>query len=156
MNIKSVALAAAVAAAAFAAPASANETRVEARGGVVWSNGSEEAIAGIGAGYDFDLGKGGFAGVEVTADKILTSNTRVTVGFNGRAGAKLDGGTKLYAIGGYQTKPCQFCEESWSAGAGVEVPFGEKLYGKVEYRHFFVGSGLSDFDGALAGIGVRF
>ncbi|MBD3730739.1 MAG: outer membrane beta-barrel protein [Sphingomonadales bacterium] len=156
MKIKSVALAAAVAAIAISAPAYANETRVEARGGVVWDGGDSDATAGVAAGYDWDLGAGAFGGVEVSADKVLTSNTRVSFGTSARVGAKLDGGTKLYAIGGYQTKPCAGCEDSWTAGAGAEVPFGDKFYGKVEYRHFFVGNGFSDYDGALAGVGIRF
>lgn len=156
MKFKSVALAAAAAAIAVSVPASANEGRIEARGGVVWDSGDEEAVAGVAAGYDWDLGTGAFAGVELTADKVLTSNTRISVGANGRIGAKLESGAKFYAIGGYQTKPCQFCEEAWTGGAGAEFPFGEKLYGKVEYRHFFTGGGLSDYDAALAGLGVRF
>ena len=154
--MRKIAMAACIALAAAAAPAHANEGRVEARGGITWANGVEEGIAGVAGGYDFDLGTGAFAGVELSADKILTSNTRVTVGGNVRLGGKLEGGTKLYAIGGYQTKPCQFCEESWSAGAGAQVPFGESLYGKVEYRHFFVGKGIPDFNAAIVGIGVRF
>ncbi len=158
--MRKIAIALGVAAAAISTPAlaqdSSGEARVEARGGIVWANGNEEAIGGVAAGYDWDLGEGGFAGVEVTADKILANNTRVTFGGNVRAGAKLDGGTKLYAIGGYQTKPCATCEEAWSAGAGAEFPFGDSLYGKVEYRHFFVGNGVPDFNAAVAGIGVKF
>lgn len=158
--MRKFAIALATAATLVATPAfaqdSAGEARVEARGGIVWDGSDSEAIAGIAAGYDFDLGSSAFVGGEVTADKILTDDTQVTFGFNGRVGAKLGGGTKLYGIGGYQTKSCDLCEESWTAGAGAEVPFGEKLYGKVEYRHFFVGNGFSDYDAAVAGVGLRF
>ena len=35
---------------ALATPALANEARVEARGGVIWDQGDEEAIAGVAAG----------------------------------------------------------------------------------------------------------
>ena len=60
---------------AFATPAMANEARVEARGGVIWSNGDSEDTWGVAAGYDFDLGTTAFAGVEVSGDKIGTSGT---------------------------------------------------------------------------------
>lgn len=158
--MRKITLAVAAAATAFAVPAmaqdAAGEARVEARGGIVWDGSDLDAIAGVAAGYDFDLGSSAFVGAEATADKILNSGTIVTFGFNARAGAKLDGGTKLYAIGGYQTKPCDLCEGSWTAGAGAQVPFGDQFYGKVEYRHFFVGNGFSDYDAAVAGVGVRF
>lgn len=158
--MRKFAIALATAATLISAPAfaqdAAGQARVEARGGIVFDGDDSDAIAGIAAGYDFDLGSSAFVGGEVTADKILADDTDITLGFNGRLGAKLAGGTKLYGIGGYQTKPCDLCEESWTAGAGAEVPFGQNLYGKVEYRHFFVGNGFSDYDAAVAGIGVRF
>lgn len=147
---------AAAAAALAATPALANEGRVEARGGIVFGSGDSEAVAGVAAGYDFDLGTGAFAGVEVSGDKILQDNSRIVFGATGRVGAKLSGGTKLYADAGYSSKPCRFCEDAIHAGAGVEVPFGTSLYGKLAYRHFFVGNGFSDYDSVVAGIGVRF
>lgn len=149
-------ISAALVSAAFATQASANEARIEARGGVVFANGSSEAVAGAAAGYDFDLGDKGFVGVEVSGDKIIEDNTRISLGLSARAGMKIGERAKLYAVGGYQTKPCQFCEESWSAGAGLEVPFGKKLYGKVEYRHYFLDQGFSDYNSVVAGLGVRF
>jgi hypothetical protein len=141
---------------AIASPALANEARVEARGGIVWGSGDSEAVAGAAAGYDFDLGGSAFAGVEASADKILTDNTRFSFGFGGRIGAKLGDSGKLYVASSYQTKPCRFCEESVSLGAGYQHSFGQKLYGKVEYRHYFVGNNTSDYNAAVAGLGVKF
>ena len=141
---------------AVASPALANETRVEARGGVIWDGGDSEAIAGAAVGYDFDLGSAAFAGAEISADKILEDNTRVSFGFTGRLGAKLSEAGKLYVNGGYSTKPCGSCEDSIHAGAGYQHNFGQSLYGKVEYRHYFVDSGVSDPDAVVAGIGLRF
>jgi len=151
-----IAISLAAAAIAAASPALANEARVEARGGVLWSGGSSEGVAGVAAGYDFDLGPGMFAGVEVSGDKVLESNTRVSAGIGGRVGAKFGTGSKIYAASSYQTKPCGGCEDSWTAGAGFQQAFGQKLYGKVEYRHFFVGNGFKDYNAALAGVGVKF
>ncbi|VWX51826.1 hypothetical protein [Novosphingobium sp. 9U] len=155
--IRAVAIAAATlgSCAVLSAPALANEARIEARGGVVWAAGDSEAIAGVAAGYDFDLGGSGFVGAEVSADKILTDDTRFLFGLGGRAGMKLGENGKLYAAAAYQTKPCRYCEESVSLGAGYQHAFG-KLYGKVEYRHFFVGDDLPDYNAVVAGLGMRF
>ncbi len=53
--------------AAFAAtPAYAEgEGRIEARGGIAFAGGTSEAFAGIGGGYDFDLGGKAFIGLDV-------------------------------------------------------------------------------------------
>lgn len=148
-------LLAAAASLVAATPALANEARVEARGGIVWSQGDSEAIAGIAAGYDYDLGSAAFVGAEVSADKILTDGTRVTFGFNGRGGAKLGENGKLYVVGGYNTKNCEFCDGTWTLGGGYQHSFGN-LYGKVEYRHFFVKDGAPDFDAVAVGLGTKF
>ena len=37
---------------AIATPAMANEARIEARGGVIWANGTSEDVWGAAAGYD--------------------------------------------------------------------------------------------------------
>lgn len=141
---------------AVASPALANEARVEARGGVIWGQGDSEAVAGIAAGYDFDLGSNAFAGVEVSGDKVLESNTRVAFGFTGRAGAKISDAGKLYATGGYTTKFARFGDDSLHLGAGYQHAFGDKFYGKVEYRHYFFDHGVADPDAVVAGLGVRF
>jgi outer membrane immunogenic protein len=145
-----------VAAAAAVSPALANEARFEGRGGVIWSGGNSEGIAGVAAGYDWDLGDNAFAGLEVSGDKILESNTRVSLGVGGRVGAKLGEAGKLYVVSTYQTKPCKFCEESVSAGAGYQHAFGESLYGKIEVRHNFVGNGVKDSNTVAVGIGTKF
>lgn len=138
-----------------ATPALANELRVEGRGGVIWDGGDSEGIAGIAAGYDYDLGESAFVGAEVSADKILEGGTKVSFGFGARAGAKLGAG-KLYAAGSYQTEPCDLCQDAWTLGAGYQHNFGSNLYGKVEYRHYFVKNTSNDPDSVVAGIGLRF
>ncbi|AZI34797.1 hypothetical protein NT2_02_04000 [Caenibius tardaugens NBRC 16725] len=139
-----------------ATPALANEARVEARGGVIWNGSDSEAIAGVAAGYDADVGQKTFVGVEVSADKILTDHTRFAFGASARAGVKTGESGKLYAVGGYATKPFKYGEESFNLGAGYQHNFGKNFYGKVEYRHNFVGNGWTDTDVAVAGLGVRF
>jgi len=124
-------LIAAVAIGAAATPALANETRVEARTGVIWGGGDTEATAGV-----------------------LTSNTKTAVGFSGRLGAALPI-AKVYATGGYTTEFCNSCSGKWHAGLGTELPLGPMLYGKAEYRHYFADNNPSS-NAVLAGIGVKF
>lgn len=143
------------ASAALATPALANEGRVEARGGVYWTQGYTQATAGIAAGYDYDLGSAAFGGVEVSADKVLDSGTKVAFGFTGRLGAKLGAG-KLFADGGYTTEPCTGCDGSWHAGAGYEHGFGGNLYGKLGYRHYFTKNGAPDSNVVAIGLGTKF
>lgn len=140
---------------AVASPALANESRVEARGGVIWNNGQEEAIAGVAAGYDVDLLPNAFIGAEVSADKILTSNTRIAVGVGARVGARLGEAGKLYGTGGWTSKNCRACDDSIHLGAGYQHNFGTNLYGKVEYRHYFFDN-ASDPDAVMVGVGMRF
>ena len=154
--MRTVLLSLAAVAAIVATPALANEARVEARAGVLWTNGSSEGVVGAAVGYDFDLGSKAFAGVEVSGDKILDSAAnRVAFGFTGRLGVKPSDNDKLFLAGGYTTKPCQFCADSEHFGAGWEHKFGP-IYGKVEYRHFFTNQGLPDFDSVVGGIGINF
>lgn len=141
---------------AVATPALANEARVEVRGGVVWMGGSSEDTWGAAAGYDFDLGDSAFAGLEVSGDKIGTSGTIVSWGFNARLGIKAGAGTRVFAAGGYQTKWCSFCLGQADLGAGVEQNVGSKVYVKAEYRHLFSHSYMPSSDALVAGVGMRF
>lgn len=147
----------AAAAAVVATPALANEARVEARGGIIWSAGDSEATAGAAIGYDFDLGTSAFVGAEVSGDKILVSNTKVAFGFTGRVGAKISEAGKLYANGGYTTEFCNGCSGAYHAGAGYQHNLGTQLYAKAEYRHFFPEQNfVSDSDAVSVGLGLRF
>lgn len=145
-----------VAAFAFASPALADEARVEVRGGVFFGGGVTQDVYGVAAGYDYDLKGSGFVGVEVSADKVATSGTTVAFGASGRLGLKASTGTRLYVEGGYTSKICSSCEHAIHAGAGFEQNIGNNVYGKLGYRHFFVGQGIPDFDAAVVGLGVRF
>jgi outer membrane immunogenic protein len=141
---------------ALASPALANDTRVEVRGGAIWSNGTTEDTWGAAAGVDFDLAPRTFAGVEVSGDKIGQTGTKVAWGVTGRLGIKPAPGTRLYATGGYTTEPCAGCESSWHAGAGAEQNVAGPFYVKAEYRHYFVGNLVPDSDAVVGGVGMRF
>ncbi|MFZ1741550.1 MAG: hypothetical protein WAT93_01785 [Pontixanthobacter sp.] len=145
-----------VAVAAVSTPAMAGEGRVETRGGIAWANGNEEAVAGVAAGYDFDLGQeesgSVFFGVEGSADKILTSGSQVVWGTTARLGAKVGDGGKLFATAGYTFGDG---EDVPHLGAGYEQKLGDSgVYLKAEYRHFF--SDFVDVNTAVAGVGFKF
>jgi hypothetical protein len=155
MRIALVSLAA-LAAVTAAQPALANEARLETRGGVIWDGSDSDAIAGVAAGYDHDLGDKLFVGVEGSADKVLTDGTRVSWGAGGRVGAKVTPGSKLYALAGWQSKPCSTCNSAVGVGGGWQQDFGSKLYGKVEYKHLLIGDNTTDADVGLVGVGMKF
>lgn len=143
--------AASLAAIAVAAPAQANEGRVEVRGGPIWVLDESEATLGVAAGYDFDLGSSAFVGGEVSADKVLVDGADVYFGFTGRVGTKLGERGKLFAAGGYTVGEG---EDVPHLGAGYEHRLGGSLYVKGEYRHFF--SDVADGDALAVGLGVKF
>ena len=140
----------AAAAAIAATPAAANEGRFETRAGVLWAGGEEEFLAGIAAGYDFDVSESVFVGVEASGDKVFVQDFDVVWGATARAGAKLGDG-KLFATGGYS-----FVEgdDMPHLGAGYEHKVTDTTYLKVEYRHFF--GDVVDANTVAAGIGINF
>lgn len=138
-----------------ATPALANEARVEVRGGAIWDHGDTQGIVGAAAGYDFDVGTSLFVGPEVSGDKVLEDNTRISLGLGGRVGLKMGAG-KLYAVSAYQTKFCRYCDDSVSLGGGYQHSLGTSLYGKVEYRHYFFDHHYSEPDAVTVGVGMKF
>jgi hypothetical protein len=112
-----LALLAAAGVLAAAAPAMANEARLEIHSGVIWNHDSNDATIGAAAGYDYDLNKLAFVGAEVSADKILAGvYNRVDFGFTGRAGVKINN-SKLYGLAGYSTTPAAAAAAAGSSAA---------------------------------------
>jgi outer membrane immunogenic protein len=147
------ALAVAVMATMAAAPAYAGgEGRVEGRGGVAWAGGTSYAFVGVGGGYDFDLGKKAFVGLDLGADKVLASGTDVGWSIGGRIGAKVGDKGRVYALGGLG-----FCcgGSDPYIGAGYQQKFGSKLYGKIEYRKVLSSIG-PNINYAGVGLGMSF
>lgn len=143
------ALAAATLATLAATPAYAKgEARIEARGGIAFATGTSYAFAGIGGGYDFDLGDTVFVGVDLGVDKVLASGTEAFGSVGGRVGAKVGKNGRIYANGGMG-----FCCGSSDPyiGAGYQHRLGRNIYGKFEYRQ-----ALSSFGPKInfAGIGL--
>lgn len=155
MRIALVSLAAAAAVAA-AAPAMANEARVEARGGVVWDGNNSEAVIGVAAGYDYDLADKLFVGVQGSADKILTDNTRVSWGVGGRLGVKVLPATKVYALADWQSKNTRYGNSAVGVGGGIQQDVGSRYYVKAEYQHLLIGDNTPDADRGVVGVGVKF
>jgi outer membrane immunogenic protein len=148
--MKKLIVLAAAAAAVVATPAmAAGEGRIEGRAGIAWANGfGDDFIAGVGAGYDFDLGETAFVGPEASYDTNFDGLNAVNLG--GRFGFKAGEKTKLYLAAGYDVADI----DEFNAGVGVQHAFGEKVYGKVEYRRYFLNG--TDLQAAVAGVGVKF
>lgn len=144
-------IATAIAALATTPAYAGGEGRVEARGGIAFAGGDSEAFAGIGGGYDFDLGKSGFIGADLGADKLLVGGSKVFFSTGARVGGRVGEKTKIYATGGIA-----FCcgASDFYAGAGVQHKFGDKFYGKLEYRRTF--SSFVDVNFVGIGLGAAF
>jgi len=151
--MRNIMIAAAVAAGAVASPALANEARIESRAGIAWAQGDEEVVAGIAAGYDYDLGTKTFVGAEASADKVLDKGSDVLFGLSLRGGLKTSEAGKLYVLGGYTFTTADSDYDSIHAGAGYQHDLGNQLFAKVEYRRYFEGV---DVNTAGVGIGYRF
>lgn len=121
---------------AIAAPARADETRVEVHTSGIFYGGDYQQSIGIAAGHDFSLAPGLFAGPEVSLDKELASDTLTSVGVGGRVGADLGQSGKLYAVAGWASQAYHGGNPDWDFGAGYQHNLGSGLYGKLEYRHY--------------------
>ena len=150
--MRRVALAAATAAAAFAiaAPAQANETRVEVRGGIVWDGSFSDDTLSVAVGHDFDLNDKVFVGLEGVADSNIEFDDPV-LGINARVGTRLNDNTKLFVLGGY-AHATDFNDDDFVVGAGFQHNFGEQSLLSVQYQRAI------DFElnRVIIGFGVRF
>lgn len=149
--MRSVLFSLAAAAAVVATPALAGESRVEARTGINWVKGVPGSVssAGVAAGHDMDLGSA-FAGVELSADKLLIKDAKVVFGGAVRVGTNVTEAGKVYAIGGYETT-FENNSDDWSVGAGYQHSFG-RVYLKAEYRRHID----TDVNTVLTGVGFKF
>jgi len=167
--------AAAVIAAAFAAPAFAQDAtpaafnggHVEILAGIdsIGAGGSsEEGVAyGIAGGYDFRSGNAVF-GVEAeaadsTTDQGLTEATR-DLYIGARAGALVGSNMLLYGKLGYANAGASFAGadanfDGIRAGAGLEYLVGRNVSLRAEYRYTNYEQGLSRNQGVV-GLGFRF
>jgi outer membrane immunogenic protein len=138
-------------AACLSSPAYAQgEGRVEAYGGVAFSNGTSNPFAGISGGYDFDLGNTAFVGVDLGVSKVLATGTDAFGNVGGRIGARIGQNGRIFASGGLG-----FCcgGSDPYVGAGYQHKFSRKIYGKIEYRKALISSGP---DVNFVGVGLGF
>jgi outer membrane immunogenic protein len=180
-------LAASAAAFAAATPAAA-QPRVEVHGGWdrVQNGGVEEdgILYGIGVGYDVNVGRNAFVGVDLSADLssgdaceaglvVVNDNTCVEVrrdlAAGLRAGVRVSENTSVYALAGYTnarfrisyTTPANVTTttsdnlDGFRLGAGVQQNLGGNLYGKVEYRYSNYEAGTERHN-VLLGVGITF
>lgn len=183
-----VALTSVLAIAAAASPAAAEGFRAEIHGGYdhVSANDEDDAgvVYGIGLGYDFDVGKNGFVGVDFSIDdstmkecsvSVLAANDQACIHAGRdlaagiRAGVSVSERGKLYALAGYTNARFRFAYttpagittsdsenlDGFRLGAGYQHAIGERTYGKVEYRYSNYENDVSRHQ-VLLGVGLTF
>lgn len=157
MNANTLLIAVAVIACSIPAPALAGG-RVELRGGALNDAGTTGGLAGIAAGYDFDLPGPVFIGAEVSLDANLAQanlgNTDVLLGLSVRAGTKVGLGGKLYVTGGQTIQSID--NAPYHLGGGYQQAIGPLFYVKGEYRHYFAQDLFDGGDSFVAGVGLKF
>lgn len=147
MRLKTIAVAATLA--AIASPAYADETRVEARGGIAWCCGVSDETIGVAVGHDFDLGSV-FLGVEAVADTDFNISDPV-VGVNARIGSKVGENTKVFGLVGYAYSTGIEIDDA-IVGAGVQQNVGKTTLLSLQYQR----SIDLDINRVMVGVGVRF
>jgi outer membrane immunogenic protein len=131
------------------------------------------AFAGIEANADFSTKSRCQVNPLILAPGIFESclSPKRDLSANARLGINVGGdNTRIYALAGYSN--LKINEYSWQnrtirtsagsrtkdgirLGAGLEHDFGERFYGKIEYRYSDYGGNLSRSQ-ALVGAGIRF
>jgi outer membrane immunogenic protein len=175
-------------AAATSTSALASGPRIEAHGGwdrIDTTDGRDNGVLyGIGLGYDFDIAKNVFAGVEANADfstakecesgAIVAGDTLCVkasrdLSLIARAGVEVASGSKLYALGGWTnarfratyTSPAGDLTrdgqnvDGWRVGAGFQQDLGQGLHAKLEYRYSDYGDNDRRHQ-VVAGFGLTF
>jgi outer membrane immunogenic protein len=162
--MRKIALAAAAILAATGT-AHAEGVRAELHGGVDnfrgGGSGKTDAVIGVGIGYDLSVGKKAFIGLEGNIDENTSKFFKRDLSANVRIGVKLNDQTRLYALAGYTNQRVKIAgvgagnADGVRGGVGIERNFGERAYGKIEYRYSNYEAGLSRNQG-LVGFGIRF
>ncbi len=148
--------------AATSASAIAGETKGEIRGGGIANNDGAALLVGAGIGHDWSVGEKLFIGVQATGEVDVGGSTGIIAGV-GRFGPKLGERSRLFVLGGVAALPDYGNKSMFPVvGAGAEIGFGKKLYGKLEYR-IFPGSNEDHSEGNSGslnqisiGLGMRF
>ncbi|HEX8571992.1 MAG TPA: porin family protein [Allosphingosinicella sp.] len=158
---------------------------VRADDGAVNSNDSDSGIVyGIGAGYDVAISPKVELGIDLSADLSSMEECEGSVIVPGdtacldagrdlaaavRLGYKVSDRGTLYALAGYTNARFRFDYttpagvttrdgrnlDGFRLGAGYQHGFGEKLYGKVEYRYSNYEADVTRHQ-VLLGVGVNF
>jgi outer membrane immunogenic protein len=149
------------------------------------NNDSDSGIVyGIGAGYDFSIAPKVELGIDLSADLstmeecengVLLPNDRACLDAGRdlaaalRLGYKVSDRGTLYALAGYTNARFRFDYttpagvttrdgrnlDGFRLGAGYQHDFGEKMYGKVEYRYSNYEADVTRHQ-VLMGVGVKF
>lgn len=156
--MKTIAIAAAAVAAAFATPSMARDfagPRVEVTAGADDVTGGvdpTDITYGAAIGYDVQLGKV-VLGVEGTAANVFD---RADLGVAGRLGYTLNDNVLAFGRAGYTSLDLgRRTAEGLTVGGGLEVQLAGDLYTGVEYRYTDFEAGVGRH-GGLVKLGLRF
>lgn len=142
----------------FAGPAYAGQVRAEVHTSGVFTGSDYKQAVGVGAGYDFTLTPGTFAGPDVSIDKVLGRRTRAALGIGARAGVNLPVIGRIYAVGGWASTAFRGGSSDWYYGGGYQRALTPDSYGKIEFRHYTASDGgLTPTRNAITlGVGIHF
>ena len=146
--------------------------------------GESGIVYGVGLGYDLPVGERMTVGVDLSADlssvdecetSVLAANDRACLDAGRdlaaalRLGYKVSDQGTIYALAGYTNARFRFDYttpagvttrdganlDGFRLGAGYQHAFGEKVYGKVEYRYSNYEADVTRHQ-VLLGVGVNF
>lgn len=190
MRASIIAFASLIAIAATATPAAAAEGQFRAEVHAGWDHTRTDGfkddgvVYGVGLGYDLNVGKNAFVGIDLSADdstmkecesSSILANDKLCL----RAGRDLAAGIragfnvsevgKVYALAAYTNARFRFDYttpagvttsdaenlDGFRIGAGYQHAFGGNTYGKVEYRYSNYENDVTRHQ-VLLGVGVTF
>jgi outer membrane immunogenic protein len=190
MRTSIIAITSLIALAATATPASAadGQFRAEIHAGLDHARtddfNDEGVLYGVGLGYDLNVGKNAFVGIDLSADDstmkqceagaiiandelCLRAGRDLAAGI--RAGVNIGESGKVYALAGYTNARFKFAYttpagvttrdaenlDGFRLGAGYQHALGGNTYGKVEYRYSNYEQDISRHQ-VLVGVGISF
>ncbi len=190
MRTSIIAITSLIALAATATPAAAADGQFRAELHAGWDHARTDdfndsgVLYGIGLGYDLNVGKNAFVGIDLSADDstmkecetgsiiandelCLRAGRDLAAGV--RAGVNVGEGGKLYALAGYTNARFKFAYttpagvttreaenlDGFRLGVGYQHALGGNTYGKVEYRYSNYEQDITRHQ-VLLGVGVSF
>lgn len=117
---------------------------------------------GAGLGYDFDVGKNVFVGIQGGIDSMrIDGENFANYSAVARVGTKIGESDSIYALGGYAGMDLKYgrgTANGYRLGGGYEHRFGKTLFAKIEYRysHYSKYGYRGNQNTGIIGVGAHF